>query len=82
MQVVHRFCCQHIFLHQLKLEQLINMEKRYTHPSHPYACIHVEQFSILFFLCINNPNKLFELKKKLEFRELMYNMAGMGGDMT
>ena len=29
----------------------------------------------------SNCNKL-ELKRKMEFRELMYNMTGMGGDMT
>ena len=50
VQVVHNCCCQHNFLQQLKLEQLINMEKRDTHPS---TWIHVEQFSISIFpLCI------------------------------
>ena len=61
------------------MEQLINMENRYMHP---FAWIHVEQFSIFIFLCISDRNKLLELKRKLEFRELMYNMTGMGGDMT
>ena len=35
----------------------------------------------LFYLCINDCNKLLELKRKLEFREFMYSMTGMGGDM-
>ena len=35
----------------------------------------------LFFLCINDHNKLLELKRKLEFREFMYSMTGMGGNM-
>ena len=76
MQFVHNCCFQQIFLHQLKLEQLINMENIYTHPS---TWIHVEQFSIFIW---SNSNKFMELKKKLEFEELMYNMIGMGGDMT
>ena len=47
VQVVHNCCCQHNFLQQLKLEQFINMENIYTHPS---AWIHVEQFLIFIFL--------------------------------
>ena len=36
----------------------------------------------LFLLCIGDRNKLSELKRKLEFEELMYIMTGMGCDMT
>ena len=46
MQVVHNCCCQHNFIQQLKLEKLIKKENRYTHP---YACLHVEQFSFFYF---------------------------------
>ena len=49
---------------------------------HPSAWIQVEQFLIFIFLYINDRNKLLELKKKLEFRELMYIMTGKVGDMT
>ena len=63
---------------QLNLEQLIYVENGYTHPS---AWVHVEQFSIFIFLCINDRNKLFKLKRKLEFGELMYIMTCMVGDM-
>ena len=36
----------------------------------------------LFFLYINDHNILFDLKKKLEFGELLYIMTGKVGDMT
>ena len=35
----------------------------------------------LIFLCISDHNKLLELKRKLEFREMMYRMTSMGGDI-
>ena len=35
-----------------------------------------------YFSRINDRNKLLELNTKWEFGELMYNMTGMGGDMT
>ena len=58
MQVVHNCCCQHIFLQQLKLEQLINITNRYTHPS---TWIHMEQFSFFSSLNLlqNVPNQCF-----------------------
>ena len=79
VQDVHNYFCQYSFLQQLKLKWFINMENQNTHSS---AWIHVEQFALFFSLCISDCNKLLELKIKLEFRELMYNMIGMGADMA
>ena len=39
-------------------------------------------FIFYLFFNITSHNKLLELKKELEFEELMYNMTDMGGNMT
>ena len=52
VQVVHNCCFQQRFLHQLKLEQLINMKNIYMHPS---AWIPVEQFWIFISTLYQQP---------------------------
>ena len=79
MQTVHNCCFEQIFLQQLNLEQLINMANKYKHPS---AWIQVEQFSIFIFRLYQQSYKLLELKRKLEFREVMCNMTCMGGEIA
>ena len=74
MQAIHDFYFQQYFLDQLKIEQLINME-----PLHGFMW---NNSQFLFFLCISDRNKFSELKRKLEFGELMYIMTCVGGDMT